>query len=33
MDWIKGLQRTIDYMEEYITEPEDYKKIAAQMNV
>lgn len=33
MDWIKGLQRTIDYMEEYITEPADYKKIAAQMNV
>lgn len=33
MDWIKGLQRTIDYMEEHITEPADYKKIAAQMNV
>lgn len=33
MNWIKGLQRTIDYMEEHITEPIDYKKIACEMNV
>lgn len=33
MDWIKGLQRTIDYMEEHITEPMDHEKIAREMNV
>lgn len=33
MDWIKGLQRTIDYMEDHITEPVDHEKIAAEMNV
>lgn len=33
MDWIKGLQRSIDYMEEHLTEPTDYGKIAAQMSV
>lgn len=33
MDWIKGLQRAVDYMEEHITEPMDYEKTAAQMNV
>lgn len=32
MDFIKDLQRTIDYMEEHITEPVDYEKIAAQMH-
>lgn len=32
MDWIKGLQRTINYMEEHITEPTDYEKIAREMN-
>lgn len=33
MDWIKGLQRSIDYMEEHLTEPTDYSKIAGQMYV
>lgn len=33
MDWIKGLQRTIDYMEAHITEPADYELIAREMNV
>lgn len=33
MDWIKGLQRSIDYMEEHLTEPADYSKIAGQMCV
>lgn len=33
MDWIKGLQRTIDYMENNITEPIDYERIASQMNI
>lgn len=33
MDWIKGLQKSIDYMEEHITEPVDYGRIAREMNV
>ena len=33
MDWIKGLQRAIDYMEEHITEPISHDMIAAQMNI
>ena len=33
MDWIKSLQHTIDYIEEHITEPTDYRKIASEMNV
>lgn len=33
MDWIKSLQRTIDYIEKHITEPVDYENIARQMNV
>lgn len=33
MDWIKGLQLSIDYMEEHMTEPTDYEKIAAKMSV
>lgn len=33
MDWVKGLQRTIDYMETHITEPTDYELIAREMNV
>lgn len=33
MDWIKGLQRTINYMETHITEPVNYEMIAREMNV
>ncbi len=33
MDFIKGLQRAIDYMEQHITEPADYAGISRQMNV
>lgn len=33
MDWIKGLQRSIDYMEAHITEPTDLAMIAREMNV
>lgn len=33
MDWVKGLQRTIDYIESHITEPADYDRIAREMNV
>lgn len=33
MNWIKGLQRAIDYMEAHITEPTDYELIAREMNV
>lgn len=33
MDWIRGLQRSVDYMEAHITEPADYNLIASQMNV
>ncbi|MDY3971807.1 MAG: hypothetical protein SOZ28_03750 [Clostridia bacterium] len=28
MDWIQGLQRAIDYVEENITEPIDYEEVA-----
>ena len=28
MDWIMGLQRAIDYVEEHITEPLDYEEVA-----
>lgn len=28
MDWISGLQRAIDYVEEHITEPIDYEEVA-----
>ena len=28
MDWIKGLQDTIDYVEEHLTEPIDYDEVA-----
>ena len=28
MDWITGLQRAIDYVEEHITEPIDYEEAA-----
>ncbi len=30
MDWITGIQKAIDYVEEHITEPLDYEKIAAE---
>ncbi len=33
MDWIRGLQRAIDYMEAHVTESVDYDIIARQMNV
>ncbi len=33
MDWIKGFQRSIDYIEEHIAEPVDVCGIAAQMNI
>lgn len=29
MDWISGIQKSIDYVEEHITEPIDYEKVAA----
>lgn len=28
MDWITGLQRALDYVEENITEPIDYETVA-----
>ncbi len=28
MDWISGLQRALDYVEEHITEPADYEEVA-----
>ena len=28
MDWISGLQRALDYVEEHITEPIDFEKVA-----
>lgn len=33
MDWIRGLQHAIDYMEAHLTEPTDYQNIAREMNV
>ncbi|MEA5136184.1 MAG: AraC family transcriptional regulator [Candidatus Fimivivens sp.] len=30
MDWIKGIQRTVDYVEAHITEPIDYEEAAKQ---
>lgn len=30
MDWINGLQRSIDYIEEHLTETIDYEAVAAQ---
>lgn len=30
MDWIKGLQRSIDYIEAHLTETIDYESVAAQ---
>lgn len=30
MDWISGLQRALDYVDEHITEPIDYEKVAKE---
>ena len=30
MDWIKGVQRAVDYVEAHITEPIDYEAAAKQ---
>ena len=30
MDWVMGMQRAIDYVEEHITEELDYDEIARQ---
>ena len=30
MDWITGMQKAIDYIEENLTEPIDYEVVAAQ---
>lgn len=30
MDWIQGMQRTIDYNEEHLTEEIDYDAVAAR---
>ena len=33
MDWIKGFQKSIDYIEEHISEPADIERIAREMNI
>lgn len=33
MDWVKGFQRSLDYIEDHITEPLDAGDIAEQMNI
>lgn len=33
MDWVKGLQNSINYIEENITEELDYNRIAQEMNI
>lgn len=33
MDWVKSFQGAINYIEEHITEPIDYDKVAARMNL
>lgn len=33
MDWVKSFQSAVDYIEEHITEPADYERIAREMNV
>ena len=33
MDWIKGFQKSIDYIEEHIDEPADMERIAREMNI
>ena len=32
MDWIRGFQKSIDYIDEHITESLEYEHIAQQMN-
>ncbi len=33
MDWVKSFQNAINYIEEHITEPADYDRIAREMNL
>ncbi len=33
MDWIRGFQKSIDYIDEHITESLEYEHIAQQMNI
>lgn len=33
MDWIRGFQKAINYIEDHITEPLDYDRIAQEMNI
>lgn len=33
MDWVKSFQGAINYIEEHITEPADYERIAREMNL
>ena len=31
MEWVKGLQKAIDYIEDHITEENDYTEIVKQL--
>ncbi|MFQ9516604.1 MAG: helix-turn-helix domain-containing protein [Eubacterium sp.] len=33
MDWVQGFQKSIDYIDEHITEPLEYERIAQEMNI
>lgn len=33
MDWIRSFQKAIDYIEDHITEPLDFNRIAQEMNI
>ena len=33
MDWITGMQKAIDYIEENLTEEIDYEKVAAKCSI
>lgn len=33
MDWVKGFQKAVDYIEEHIDEPLEYESIAREMNI
>lgn len=33
MDWVKSFQKAVDYIEEHISDPTDYERIAREMNV
>lgn len=33
MDWIKGFQKSIDYIDAHITESLEYERIAQEMNL